>query len=453
MMKKLLAHSTLAKAVTLLALTLLSVLPLSYVGGIADERGASRSQAAHELAESHARAQTATGAFIVVPYVERWTEEQPAEDGKGRTKVARSRQSAYFVFPEAAALEGRMTPQERRRGIFAVQFYSLEAQWRGRFGAFDAASLPHAERNSTIEAQAPVLAFAVSDVRGLQGRPQATLGGAAAQWQPLVPGLDGRQFGGIHAPLPPGALKAWQDQGALDFELKFTLVGQSQFSVVPLAGDNRAHIDSTWPHPAFGGRFLAARREVGDAGFDAHWAVSSLASAARTQFAQLGAAKPPELDTFGVALVEPVNVYSMTNRALKYGLLFVALTLLAAFLFELFKGLRLHPVQYGLVALALAVFFLLLLALSEKIPFAAAYAAAAAASVALLAVYFSAVLQGWRRGAGLASYVAVLYATLYGLLSSEDNALLLGALLLFGLLAVLMIGTRRVDWYALSARG
>ena len=73
-------------------------------------------------------------------------------------------------------------------------------------------------------------------------------------------------------------------------------------------------------------------------------------------------------------------------------------------------------------------------------------------STLLLTVYFSAVLRGWRRGLGLGAYVAVLYAALYGLLSSEDNALLLGSLLLFGLLGILMIGTRRVDWYALSAR-
>ena len=60
-------------------------------------------------------------------------------------------------------------------------------------------------------------------------------------------------------------------------------------------------------------------------------------------------------------------------------------------------------------------------------------------------------LEGWRRGLGLAGYVAVLYAALYGLLSSEDNALLLGSLLLFGIVAVLMLGTRRVNWYSLSA--
>ena len=140
----------------------------------------------------------------------------------------------------------------------------------------------------------------------------------------------------------------------------------------------------------------------------------------------------------------------MAHRAAKYGALFIGLVLMASFMFELFRQLRLHPVQYGLVGLSVALFFLLLVALSEKLPFWQAYALSACASVLLLMAYFSAVLRGWRRGVGLGAFVAVLYGALYGLLASENNALLLGALLTFGMLALLMLVTRNVDWYALS---
>ena len=43
--------------------------------------------------------------------------------------------------------------------------------------------------------------------------------------------------------------------------------------------------------------------------------------------------------------------------------------------------------------------------------------------------------------------LTALYAAIYGLLISEDNALVLGALMLFGLLAAVMFVTRKVDWY------
>jgi len=462
-MKDLLAHSALTKVLLLALLTLLAGLPLAQIAGLIEERGASRQRAAHELATRHAGPQVLAGPILVIPYVERWTEEQQGENGQVKARIARSRQRSHFVFPEQSDLRGRLSAQERYLGIFTVLFYELKGGFTGRFPAFDPASLPHSEKASVIEMQAPVLALAVSDLRGLQGAPALSLAGAPARWQPRVPGVppDSWLAQGIHAPLPDAAQQAFQQRRPFAFRLDLALVGQERLAIVPLADENTAQLASDWPHPSFGGEFLATRRSVGPQGFEAEWTVSSLVSSARAQLLQGGrgergapAARIADgLDSFDVSLIEPLNVHALSSRAVKYGLLFVALTLLAAFMFELFARLRLHPVQYGLVGLSITLFFLLLLALSEKVAFGLAYAVAAAASTLLLAVYFSAVLQGWRRGLALGGYVAVLYAALYGLLSSEDNALLLGSLLLFGLLALLMVGTRRVDWYALSARG
>lgn len=46
--------------------------------------------------------------------------------------------------------------------------------------------------------------------------------------------------------------------------------------------------------------------------------------------------------------------------------------------------------------------------------------------------------------------LTALYAALYGLLVSEQNALLLGSLLLFAVLAAVMGLTRRLDWRQLG---
>ena len=51
-----------------------------------------------------------------------------------------------------------------------------------------------------------------------------------------------------------------------------------------------------------------------------------------------------------------------------------------------------------------------------------------------------------------AAMLGLLYAALYGLLMSEDNALVLGAGLLFVVLAAIMVATRKVDWYQVGAR-
>lgn len=115
--------------------------------------------------------------------------------------------------------------------------------------------------------------------------------------------------------------------------------------------------------------------------------------------------------------------------------------------------MRIHPLQYGLVGLALAVFFLLLVSLSEHISFLSAYLVASFSCVLLIGFYLSHVLGGWRGGAAFAAKLALLYGVLYGLLLSEDNALMLGALLVFVAPAVTMVLTRRIDWYQLGTNG
>jgi inner membrane protein len=145
-----------------------------------------------------------------------------------------------------------------------------------------------------------------------------------------------------------------------------------------------------------------------------------------------------------------VDGYTLADRATKYGILFVLLTFVGFFMFELIKQLPIHPIQYGLVGLALAIFFLLLVSLSEHIPFGAAYLVSAAACIGLLGFYLSAVLRSMSRGLGFAAMLAALYAALYGVLVSEDNALVLGSGLLFCVLATIMVVTRKVDWYALQ---
>ena len=147
-----------------------------------------------------------------------------------------------------------------------------------------------------------------------------------------------------------------------------------------------------------------------------------------------------------------LNFFTFPDRALKYGFLFVALTFGAFALFEILKALPIHPVQYLLVGLALATFFLLLLALSEHVAFGAAYGLASLACVALIGLYLRAALGGAKRGLTFAGLLAALYSALYGLLISEDNALLLGSLLVFGLIATAMALTRNFDWYSLRRR-
>jgi inner membrane protein len=207
---------------------------------------------------------------------------------------------------------------------------------------------------------------------------------------------------------------------------------------------------------------------VGDKGFSARWQLSSLATTAQAGLAAgrgacglseaavvtsaegAAAAAYPCVETFGVAFIDPVNPYVLSDRATKYGLLFIGLTFVAVGLLEVMRRLRVHPIQYLLVGSALVIFFLLLVSLSEAWPFALAYAAAASACTALLGYYAGHVLGGWRAGLGFAAGMATLFGVLYLLLQMEQGSLIIGSVLLFAVLATVMVATRRMDWYALA---
>ncbi|MDP2874912.1 MAG: inner membrane CreD family protein, partial [Holophaga sp.] len=158
----------------------------------------------------------------------------------------------------------------------------------------------------------------------------------------------------------------------------------------------------------------------------------------------------PTKEAFEVSFLEPVNIYLQTERAVKYGFLFVGMTFAGFFFFELLKRLRIHPMQYLLVGFALAMFFLLLLSLTEHIPFLWAYVIASSASILLLGAYLVHVLQNARHGLGFATGLTLLFGVLFGLLMSEDNALLMGSVLLFAALATVMLATRKLNWYGIS---
>jgi inner membrane protein len=288
----------------------------------------------------------------------------------------------------------------------------------------------------------------ISDVRGIKAASPARVGSRSPAF---VPGpFDKRIQSGLHAAL--GRYDALEKTPV--FEVALELLGTDRLEVAPVGSQTRVRIQSTWRHPSFVGAYSPDRREIGAGGFSAGWRLSDLSTGGNAfwlESATAGRLFSSER-LLGVALVQPVNPYSMSFRATEYGFLFVLLTFAAFALVELVWGVRLHAVQYALTGLALAVFFLLLISLSEHIRFGTAYVAAAGACVALLAFYLRHPLRSALRTAFFAALFCGLYGALYVLLGSEDHALLLGSLLVFGVLAAAMLLTRKLDWAALSGR-
>ena len=439
------------KVLLVLGMTLAILVPLTMIRGTIHERQDYRAQAVADIARSYAGAQAFSGPVLVVPYTQVVVVDEADKYNIVR-KVTRERARHWTFFPSTLDVRGPLAPGTRKRGLHEVRVYEWKGSAKARFDAV----IPADAGGETRRIGRPWLSYGIADVRGLMTTPRLGINGVSAT---VVEGLGSRDGAGLHARLP--APRAGQVL-ALQTQLDFTLGGTESLALVPLGKGNTFAISSNWPHPRFGGSFLPRVREVGKQGFDATWQVASVASNAQRQYLDgrslpvtddtAGRDKPGTsgLDAISVALVEPVNIYSQADRATKYGLLFVLLTFVGFFIFELIKQLPIHPIQYGLVGLSLAIFFLLLVSLSEHIEFAWAYLAASIACIGLLGFYLSAVLRSIARGVGFAAMLATLYGALYGLLVSEDNALVMGAGLLFFILATLMVVTRRIDWYRMA---
>ena len=426
------------------ALSVAILVALLLVRGVVLDRQQHRSDAVAAIAASHAGRQQLAGPVLVVPYEE--TERVRTVDKDGDAKVTeRKRSGRWTFFPETLSVQGELVPGTRQLGLHEVRVYEFQSQVAATFDA----KIPDATAGTTVAVGQPWLAYSIADVRGIASVPRLRVDGAELA---LAQGMGTTTGGGIHARLrapEPG------DVLSLDTRLDLALAGTESLAIAPLGARNDIAIQSAWPHPRFEGAFLPRTREVGPEGFHAQWQVSSLASNAQGQFlagaqgdaAARGAAG---VESIAVSLVDPVNPYTLADRASKYGILFVLLTFGGFFLFETVKRLPIHPIQYLLVGLALSIFFLLLLALSERVAFGWAYLAASVACVGLLAFYLAHVLRSRVRGLAAGGAFALLYASLYGLLVSEDNALVLGAGLLFVVLAGAMVATRKVDWYAVG---
>ena len=421
---------------------------LGMIHGTISERSARSVEVAADIARASSAAQTITGPVLIVPWrrtVVEWSEDAATHL---RHSIERPVEGRFYFLPDRLLVDTRLRTELRARGIYEVRLYHSNNSLQGEFVL--PAQWGVTEDYASYRFGEALLALGVSDIRGIESDIALLLDGQPLRFAPgsgtsLLPN-------GVRARL--GVLDATATR-TLKFNMQLPLAGTGELHLTPVGRDTLVQLASDWPHPHFTDDYLPVRHVIDANGFKAEWRTNWFATnldealqhcALKHDCAEFGARR------LGVSFIEPVNQYSKTDRAIKYALLFIALTFAGFFLFEVLRGLSVHPVQYGMVGAALALFYLLLLSLTEHLGFELAYVVASLGCVGLLGYYISHVLQSAWRGGGFAAGIAALYGVLYGLLRAEDYALLMGALLLFSALALVMVLTRNVDWSALGAR-
>lgn len=434
------------KIAMIIGLTLLLLIPLSMIEGVVSERSMFRNNVKTDIAQSWTGTQKFLGPVLIVPYVERYTKKEWDKKLKDYKHNIYYSHEQIYLLPEQLRIHSDITTEQRTRGIYSIPVYASDMLVEGSFDNQKLVAL-YKTKGSNVSWKKPFVSLIVSDIRGIseqprlswnQGEYEFTSGSAMEYWE-----------NGMHATVPK---MEYLKQKHYPFSFKVNLKGMEQIQFAPVGKSTNVSIKANWPHPSFIGRYLPTQRNISDQGFEANWKMSSFSSdmPRLIKACQENNCRDFINNTFGVALINTVDIYHKTERSVKYALLFISLTFTIFFLFEIMKDLRLHPMQYLLVGLSLTFFYQLLISLSEHMAFSSAYVIAALSNLSIIGIYISEVLKSRQRALGFSAMLGLLYAMLYAILISEDNSLLMGSLLFFAILSLVMFVTRKLDWYQVT---
>lgn len=422
------SNKILYKGIITGVLILVMLIPTIFIDNLVHERQARQAEVANEVSDKWAQAQTITGPYIYLPY-------KVATIDKDK-KVLEAL-SHLLVIPENLLVNGQVSHELRLRSIYKVLLYKAALSNTGNFQF----QLPKEIDRSMIQWQDAKICYGLSDFKGIEQRLIINFKGADYELSPGLPVNDLNDKGlSAFIPLAPG------DEGKkMEFRINLRIKGSEQLHFIPLSGDSRFTLKSTWTNPSFDGNNLPSVRTVNDSGFTAMWTFNKANLPFGTVLRDF---KYDEKSlAFGVTMIQPADGYAKTNRCIKYAILFIGLTFSLFFIIELMQKKAVHPVQYILIGLALIIFYTLLLSISEFIPFDFSYLIAAIATILLISLYAYGHFRSRKTAGIFASVLSLLYGFTFVLIRLEDTALLIGSIGLFIILAIAMYFSRKINWY------
>ena len=451
------------KLIAIGILILILLIPSFMIQSVVRERQFRSTDVKNEITSKWGQSQNIIGPVLSVPYI------QYTRDTKG-VIVSSSRGYTHFL-PENLKIEGQLNPDILSRSIYDVVVYTADLKVKGNF------VFPKAEELNLSDFsfgwEDAMLSVGISDMKGVSESLIAQWDGKEYAFNPGVGNIGILNSGiSVNVPINDSDLK----KEVYDFSVPLKLKGSQWLSFEPVGKNTTATLASSWANPSFDGGFLPVERSVTEDGFTASWSVLNFNRSYPQQWVDAGYSfsemegkggdyfynpysddmgeetRLQQSSAFGVNLLMPVETYQKNMRAVKYAVMTLFLTFLTFFFSEVLEKKRIHPIQYLLMGFAICLFYLLLLSLSEYINFSAAYFVGTVATAGLITAYSQSVFHNRRHTMLVGGVLLVLYGFFYSLLQLQDYALLMGSFGLFGILALVMYLSRKLDWYNLGGR-
>ena len=440
-------------------LILFLLIPKFLILDLVEERQRINETVTNEVSSSWANDQIITGPALVIPY------QYVSKDEKGNEVL--SNKYRLIIYPEDFQVDGNVETESKHRSIYTVLLYTSTLKATGSFKMplLEELSIPNA---NMLYDEASII-MGVGDLKGINNKVDVVWNGNPIA---VKPGLQGLSF--VSAQIGESSrsdnssdyntnsllrniqtgLFARVDIDtsgkAMDFSFNLDIKGSGSLWFSALGKNTTVHLASTFPDPSFVGEYLPSHTTT-DNGFVADWNVLEYNKTLPPY--QVGVDKVDMgVSVFGIRIKEPVDNYTKTYRAGKYMILFIALTFLVVFLTELINNLRIHIFQYLLIGLSLAIFFTLLLSISEFLGFDLAYIIAAIGTISVIYLYSLGMFSNRRSSHILLTLLMTLFGYIYLIIQLETSALLVGSIGLFMIIACTMYATRKIKWYEEEAK-
>lgn len=136
--------------------------------------------------------------------------------------------------------------------------------------------------------------------------------------------------------------------------------------------------------------------------------------------------------------------YTLLSQSIVYCFGVIAITSMSLILVELAFRKDINYLQYALIAMALTLFYLLLLALSEHLAFGWSYAIVSVMTIGLIAMFIKGITQSIKAVGLTICILVVEYGLIFVLTQMGKMALLIGSLSLFIIIALAMYFTLKL---------
>ena len=445
------------KIIFLFVLTILLWIPLILIGNLINDRGKLYKQTITNIGNEWGKSQKIIAPVITISYTDTSINNKDSVSNASNTKAVAvvPVERKFAILPEELNATIEMKDEVRQRGIYNATVYNANMKLTGYFSSKDfpedkevlgCVSIGLTDTKALIK----INKFKIGDMdlEAMSGTMAAPL---------ITNGISG-QLGPEH--------NNTMNKEKIPFEIDIDFRGSRDISILPLGKKNHFEIKSNWKSPSFSG-VLPTERTIDNNGFSAVWEVSNLIrnypqiidinNDQFSDFYQDGVVyneyddettysdNNDENTIVKVALFDSVTSYTQIYRACNYGILFIGMSLVVVFIFEIVSKKAAHYVQYGVVGFSLVIFYLLLLSLSEHIGFEWAYLVSSLAIVIPNSMYVTSMTSNKKFGIGMFIFLSGIYAILFSILRMEQYALLTGSLLILAVLYAVMYLTKKAD--------